>query len=203
MLQPTLPDLNELTWRKSLRSPKPTEKVLESDDKRFKRMFNLATRIVFEKPKAMITRVYFYAYNINSLIDGTINKVKHIALMAESATNDKYTLTEMFKQEDVREFVQAMVKEVCDHKDREHWELFGRKFMPAGSKTIMAVWSFKKKRYPDGRVLKHKTRLCAHGGMQRWGIDFWEAYAPVVNWISVRLLLILAIIHGLGTKSDR
>ena len=37
--------------------------------------------------------------------------------------------------------------------------------------------------------------------MQRWDIDFWETYAPVVNWISVWLLLILAIIHVLDTKS--
>ena len=50
-------------------------------------------------------------------------------------------------------------------------------------------------------AVKHKARLCAHGGMQQWGIDFWETYAPVVNWISVRLLLILAILHGLETKS--
>ena len=32
-------------------------------------------------------------------------------------------------------------------------------------------------------------------------MDYWEIYAPVVNWISVRLLLILSIIHNLDTKS--
>ena len=37
--------------------------------------------------------------------------------------------------------------------------------------------------------------------MQRWGIDFWETYTPVVNCIGFRLLLILAIVHGLETKS--
>ena len=37
--------------------------------------------------------------------------------------------------------------------------------------------------------------------MQRWGIDYWETYAPVVNWISVRLMLALSIVHGLHTKS--
>ena len=41
----------------------------------------------------------------------------------------------------------------------------------------------------------------AHGGMQRWGIDYWETYAPFVNWISVRLMLALSIAHGLKTKS--
>ena len=49
--------------------------------------------------------------------------------------------------------------------------------------------------------MKHKARLNAHGGMQRWGVDYWETYAPVVNWISVRLLMVLSLIYNLETKS--
>ena len=72
--------------------------------------------------------------------------------------------------------------------------------MPKGAQTILAVWTFKIKRFPDGRINKYKSHLNAHGKMQRWGIDYWETYTPVVNWIRVRLLLALAIIHGLETK---
>ncbi len=61
--------------------------------------------------------------------------------------------------------------------------------MKAGIKPIKAIWSFKRKRYPDGRILKHKARLCAHCGMQTWGEKYWETYAPVVNWLSVRMML--------------
>ncbi len=43
--------------------------------------------------------------------------------------------------------------------------------------------------------------MCAHGDMQQWGIDFWEIYALVVNWISVRFLLILSEILGLDTQA--
>jgi len=76
-----------------------------------------------------------------------------------------------------------------------------RKDIPIGMKTIMAIWSFKRKRFPDGTLNKHKARLCAHGGQQTWGLDYWETYAPVVTWASVRLLLIVAKIHGLESKS--
>jgi hypothetical protein len=31
--------------------------------------------------------------------------------------------------------------------------------------------------------------LYAHGGMQTWGQNYWEMYAPVVNWGSVRIYL--------------
>ena len=31
---------------------------------------------------------------------------------------------------------------------------------------IMIIWSFKRKRYLDGILDKHKARLCYHGGQQ-------------------------------------
>ncbi len=48
---------------------------------------------------------------------------------------------------------------------------------------------------------KHKAQLCAHGGQQTWGLDYWDTYAPVVTWASIRLLLIIAKIHDLKSKS--
>ena len=37
--------------------------------------------------------------------------------------------------------------------------------------------------------------------MQTWGENYWEAYAPVVNWLSIRTLLILSILNDLETRS--
>jgi hypothetical protein len=65
----------------------------------------------------------------------------------------------------------------------------------------MAIWLFKQKRFPDGPLNKHKACLCAHGGQQTGGQDYWDTYAPVVTWASVQLLLIVAKIHGLESKS--
>jgi hypothetical protein len=75
-----------------------------------------------------------------------------------------------------------------------------RSKMPLGTKTIMSIWTFKRKRFPSGILNKHKARICAHGGMQTWGQNYWETYAPVVNWASVRLLLCIAKIHKLPSK---
>ena len=33
------------------------------------------------------------------------------------------------------------------------------------------------------------------------GINYWETYAPVVNWISIRFLLILGEIVGLESQA--
>jgi Reverse transcriptase (RNA-dependent DNA polymerase) len=38
------------------------------------------------------------------------------------------------------------------------------------------------------------------GDMQVKGEDFFESYAPVVQWSSVRLMLNMSIVHGLQTR---
>ena len=112
-----------------------------------------------------------------------------------------FTYTKALQQQDAAQFVQAMRKEIEDHESRDHWDIVPRSSIPEGKKTIQAIWSFKRKRFPDGSLNKHKARLCAHGGMQQWGVSYWETYSPVVNMLTVRLLLALCNIHGLESKS--
>ena len=140
-------------------------------------------------------------YNrLNGLFDDTINNICH-QIHAFATSNETYTYSGMLREEDHKQFFNAMEVELADHKERNHWTLMERKDLPIGTKTIMAIWSFKQKRFPDGSLNKHKARLCAHGGQQTWGLDYWDTYAPVVTWASVRLLLIVAKIHGLQSKS--
>jgi len=106
----------------------------------------------------------------------------------------------MLKQSDAAEFIKAMMKEASDHESRGHWTVIPRLEKPPSVKTILAIWAFKRKRYPDGRINKWKARLCAHGGMQTYGENYWETYAPTVNWISIRFLLIIAQILDLNTE---
>ena len=94
-----------------------------------------------------------------------MNNFSNFAFTANAIMNDTYTLSEMLKQKDVSNFAQAMVKEVPDHENRDHWELFLRSDMPEGAKIILAIWSFKQKRFPDERVMQQKARLYAHVGI--------------------------------------
>lgn len=125
---------------------------------------------------------------------------------AEMGHNDIYTFKEMIQLEDSEKFIEAMNKEISVHTDRKHWEVMRKSDLPRDdngkrAKTIMSIWSFKRKRDPFGVIEKYKARLCAHGGQQQWGVNYWETYAPVVEWMAVRLLLILAEIEGLETRS--
>ncbi len=54
--------------------------------------------------------------------------------------------------------------------------------------VLPSTWAFKIKRYPDGCVKKFKARFCARGDRQKEGINYFETWAPVVQWSTVRLL---------------
>ncbi len=123
--------------------------------------------------------------------------------MAQSSvmSNETFTYKQAMHEKDYHEFVKAMIKEVDDHENQNHWTIMRRCDMPMDTKTIMSIWSFKPKRYPNGSLNKHKVHLCAHGGVQTWGQNYWEMYAPVVDWVSVCLILAIAKNHGLLSKS--
>ena len=112
------------------------------------------------KPASYAQRVVLQAERLNIMYDGTINSVHHAFASMSGSDNGVYTLKDVFKQDDIADFVSAMLSEVKDHEDREHWSMIQRSQMPAGAKTILSIWSFKRKRFPDGRVMKHKARLC-------------------------------------------
>ena len=104
------------------------------------------------------------------------------------------------KQDDKLAFVDVMEKDTSNHEKGGHWSIVHRDKLPNKARPIKAIWSFKRKRKPDGKLLKHKARLCAHGGMQQWGDSYWETYSPVVNMLSVRLILAMPKLHNLNSK---
>ena len=58
--------------------------------------------------------------------------------------------------------------------------------------VLPSTWAFKVKRYPDGSVKKFKARFCARGDRQLEGIDYFETWAPVVQWSTIRVVMIIA-----------
>ena len=66
--------------------------------------------------------------------------------------------------------------------------------------VLPSTWAFKCKRFPDGLIKKFKARFCARGDRQIEGINYFETYAPVVMWVTIRLLLILECLLGLVSK---
>ena len=89
----------------------------------------------------------------------------------------------------VKEHDMLIRKEVWETVEREEW-----------MNVLPGTWAFKCKRYPDGTMRKFKARFCARGDKQIEGVDYFDTFAPVVNWTTVRVMLILSIILQLSTK---
>ena len=59
------------------------------------------------------------------------------------------------------------------------------------------VWSMQRKqRIKTEEVHRWKAHLNVHGGQQVHSVHYWDTYAPVVTWQTVRLFLILSLILG-------
>jgi hypothetical protein len=63
--------------------------------------------------------------------------------------------------------------------------------------VLPSTWAFKIKQFPDGTVKKFKARFCACGDRQKEGINFFETWAPVVQWSTIRIVMVLAAKLGL------
>ena len=81
----------------------------------------------------------------------------------------------MFLQPDKSYFILVMIKKFESHEEIIHLKIIKKsevnnkhKNKDGKLKTILSVWSFKRKRFPYGILIKHTSRLCLHGLMQQW-----------------------------------
>jgi Reverse transcriptase (RNA-dependent DNA polymerase) len=103
-------------------------------------------------------------------------------------------LHEALMQPDKAQFLKAMIEEVEGQTRNKNWIMIERTKIPKTSRILPCVWAMRRKRrILDGSVYKWKARLNVDGGKQIRGVDYWETYAPVATWITIRIVLIMAI----------
>ena len=71
---------------------------------------------------------------------------------------------------------------------------------PKGIKPVGYKWVFVRKRNENNEIMRYKTRLVAQGFSQRPGIDYEETYSPVIDAITYRFLISLAVSKGLDMR---
>ena len=94
-------------------------------------------------------------------------------------------------------FIEAVWIELDGHKKMGNYEPIPLNKVPKGTKLLDMVWPMRRKRrIKTQEVYKWKARLNMHGGLQVHGVHYWDTYATVVTWQTVRLFLILSLILG-------
>jgi transposase InsO family protein len=120
--------------------------------------------------------------------------ISPFALAAKSAANsaDNPSYDEAMQGIYKHEYAEATRVELhMLQNDLDCWELVPR---TEDMNVLPSTWAFKCKRFPDGRVKKFKARFCARGDRQKEGIDYFETWSPVVQWTTVRIMLIFSCI---------
>ena len=130
---------------------------------------------------------------------GTVGYVHPLALAAKANDADSPTFHEATTGRDSDGFWDAMDLEIRQLASKDCWTVVDRS--EAKDKKILGTtWAFKRKRFPDGSVRKLKARICVRGDQQKVGVDVFETFAPVVNWSTVRLMLVLSVALKLHTQ---
>jgi hypothetical protein len=122
----------------------------------------------------------------------TVTDVQPHLLSAISAKNDPDapTFNQAINSSNAEQWWDAMEVEMNTLEvDLEAWHLVRRE---PWMNVLCSKWAFRVKRFPNGLVKKFKARFCVRGDMQIEGVDFFETWAPVVHWPTVRALIILA-----------
>jgi hypothetical protein len=124
-----------------------------------------------------------------------------LAFVASKSDPDTLMYHEAMMAPDKDDFCEAMTVEISGLEKQQTWTVVPRSTAAALHKKVLpSTWTFKRKRYPDGRIRKYKARFCVRGDKQVVGEDVFETYAPVVQWSSVRLCFIMSVILGLSSR---
>ena len=91
--------------------------------------------------------------------------------------------------EEVNSIINFGVIEPCELKD-----------IPADANIVDTKLVYKLKRNADGSIDKRKARLVARGFTQEYGKDYVDTFAPVSDLLTIRLVLLLALIFSLIVK---
>ena len=78
-------------------------------------------------------------------------------------------------------------------------DVFESAELPKGVKPLDTKWVFRRKKNPD-HSWRYKGRLVVKGFLQRWGVDYFDTFAPTAKWISLRIFLTLCACLGMFTR---
>lgn len=107
----------------------------------------------------------------------------------EIIESDYPTLKQALSGVNKERWLQAINEEMEALKAANTWTVTE---IPKGQKVLPSQFILRVKRGSGGEIVKYKARLVVLGNLQRPNIDYFETYAPVVEFTVVRVLLILA-----------
>ena len=110
---------------------------------------------------------------------------------------DAPTFHQAISGQEADKYIEAMKEEITNLKRMDTWILVDRE---PHMKVLKGTWAFRLKRTPDGVAYRHRSRFCVRGDQQEYGVNYFETFAPVVQWSTIRLMLILILTNKWVTR---
>jgi len=153
-------------------------------------------------PKSSQGRIYAHMAELATDVDtGWTDVIHPLGFAAKLSDDDTPNYREAMNGADRDGFKLAMKEEWKQLMEMETWDIVDRtEAVQKNANIIGSTWAYKRKRFPDGSVRKLKARMCARGDQQIKDVDYFDTYAPVVSWTTVRTLLTMSCVLGLETK---
>ena len=94
---------------------------------------------------------------------------------------------------DASDWRKACDLEMQKLRDLNCWTVVKRTTLPKGTKVMGSRWTFRYKRDETGalRVVSHRSRFVAKGFTQIKNVHYFESYAPVASFVTLRLVFSL------------
>lgn len=191
-------DVRNITtdWVNHLRSAERDFGLLNDEECFIANLGNFLEDTHKESPSLKLHKALILA---NTDEEGLLMDLHPLAFAAKANSEDLPNFHQAMNGPDAEGYLKAMDLEIEQLLEKDPWEVVSIESIP-GKNILDSTWAFCRKRYPDGRVRKLKARWCVRGDQQLEGVDFFDTYAPVVAWSTVRLLLILTVTLSLETK---
>ena len=110
---------------------------------------------------------------------------------------DTLTFHQAMSGEDADKYIEAMKEEIANLQRINTWELVDR---TAQMKVLKGTWAFRLKRTPDGVAYRYRSWFCVRGDQQEYGINYFETFAPVIQWSTIWLVLIFILTQDWVTR---
>jgi len=120
------------------------------------------------------------------------------AVMAGRADSTPRSLREALTCAESDKWTEAVKEEIGKLLERNVFHFLDVSEIPPDKRALNVLWVFKKKINPYGEVTRYKARLVVDGSKQRPFEDYFQSYAPTVDYPTLRLLLSHA--HARGWK---
>lgn len=117
-----------------------------------------------------------------------VHDFMHSIYAATRDQGEPATMTKAFSGHESDKWKQATQEEYASLINNRTWTL---QELPPNRKAITNKWIFKKKYNQDNTVSRYKARLVVHGFSQVAGEDYFETFAPVIKFPTVRIVLAL------------